>query len=127
MQLQQLKECIAASPIKKACLLGIKPAEAQKELIDVLTKKSSMQVATGGTAIEMNHTEVLKQDLVADFNRQFRQQAIDRQKISMRFEPSRLGAAYAKGLGSFFAIMERNNRRYSKIWWRKSFYRDKIC
>ncbi|MDR3504277.1 MAG: SidE phosphodiesterase domain-containing protein [Legionella sp.] len=99
VQLEQIKKCIAENPIKKACLLGVKPMDAQRDLVAVLKEKS----VTQGLPIEMNHTEFLEQELVGDFDSQFRQQAIDRQKVSMRFEPSRLGAAYAKGWGAFFS------------------------
>ncbi|MFJ1269057.1 SidE phosphodiesterase domain-containing protein [Legionella lytica] len=99
VQLEQIKKCIAENPIKKAGVLGIKPMEAQRELVAVLKDKSAKQVLP----IEINHTEFLTHELVEDFDSQFRQQAIDRQKVSMRFEPSRLGAAYAKGWGAFFA------------------------
>lgn len=99
VQLEQIKKCIAENPVKKACLLGVKPMDAQRDLIAVLKEKGVKQ----GLPIEMNHTEFLEQELVGDFDSQFRQQALDRQKISMRFEPSRLGAAYAKGWGAFFS------------------------
>lgn len=99
VQLEQIKKCIEENPIKKACVLGVKPTDAQKDLVALLKEKSAKQ----GLPIEMNHTEFLEQELVGDFNSQFRQQAIDRQKVSMRFEPSRLGAAYAKGWGAFFS------------------------
>ncbi|CAM4425756.1 MAG: hypothetical protein LEGION0403_FIIPPAGN_01012 [Legionella sp.] len=99
VQLEQIKKCIVENSIKKACLLGVKPMDAQRELIEVLKEKSIKQ----GLPIEMNHTEFLEHEFVKDFDSQFRQQAIDRQKVSMRFEPSRLGAAYAKGWGAFFA------------------------
>lgn len=99
VQLEQIKKCIVENPIKKACLLGVKPIDAQRDLVAVLKEKSVKQ----SLPIEMNHTEFLGQKLVEDFDNQFRQQAIDRQKVSMRFEPSRLGAAYAKGWGAFFS------------------------
>ncbi|WP_165485151.1 SidE phosphodiesterase domain-containing protein [Legionella rowbothamii] len=99
VELEQIKKCITENPIKKACLLGVKPRSAQRDLVAVLKEKSVKQ----GLPIEMNHTELLEQELVGDFDRQFRQQAIDRQKVSMRFEPSRLGAAYEKGWGAFFS------------------------
>lgn len=99
LQLEQIKKCIKENFIKKANLLGIKPVELQKELAGFLEAKSAQQEVR----IEINHISPLNQALVEDFNKQFRQQAMDKEKISMKFEPSRLGAAWAKGIGSFFS------------------------
>ena len=100
---EQIKKCIENSVIKKVNLLGTKPVELQKELVELLREKSGQQTIP----IEMNHVEELEKDVISDFNRQFRQKALDHKKVSMRFEPSRLGAAMKQGAGAFFSQLHK--------------------
>lgn len=90
---------IEQNEINDAFLLGVKPNHYQQELFKKLQEKSRLQK----TPIQIHYTQKLDDVLTSQFDRQFRQQAHDNYKASMRFEPSRLGSAISKGPTAFLS------------------------
>lgn len=88
--------------------LFFQSSEEQKEPSEDFNNFDSLQPNEDSSAAAAMHSCItLPPESVAEFNRQFRKQALDRKKVSMRFEPSRLGASYSQGVWEFFSQLKK--------------------
>lgn len=85
-ELETVKTFISENSLTSVNLIGIKPDSARQQIESVCSLYIDIKTIT-----------VRQGDDISPINSQFRQAAINEQKVSMRFEPSRIGGAYLSG------------------------------
>lgn len=94
---QKIKQFFYNSPPTQVRMLGLQPSRIEHGLSSFIEQYN---IDHADSQVSGINTHTLNETLTADFNVQFRQLAINKRKVSMRFEPSRLGAALKKGFGA---------------------------
>ncbi|STX36885.1 SidE phosphodiesterase domain-containing protein [Legionella feeleii] len=100
-ELNTLLKIIEQHELTSAFLVGLKPSAHQQTLVTALQNKSKNQ----NTPILIKYAQALGENAVNNFDQQFQQQARDRLKVSMAFEPSRLARAKDNGISAYFSQM----------------------
>ncbi len=94
----RIHEILDQEDIAEASLLGVNPIALKNQLLERLKAKNVQKI---------HYTEELDQAVCQHINNQFQQQAEEKQKVSMRFEPSRLAASYQKGTRALFKQLQK--------------------
>ena len=91
-ELKEVKNFISNNELTSVRLIGMQPEDFIKEIESVCPK-----------GVDVRTIDTQKGSVIDSLNQQFRQHAINEQKTSMKFEPSRIGTALSKGLGALFS------------------------